>query len=95
MENNKEKNFSPILFEENHYQHIRNTTFWNEVCFIVLNHPEDLMLHVFHNPFVTLLQSLMKGEFSKFMNATIVSSGKVKFPFSEFISMPKEVECKL
>lgn len=58
-------------------------------------HDEDLMLHFFNDPLVNLLHSLVKGEFSRFINATIGSNGKVELSFFEFIFPPKEVECKL
>lgn len=81
MDNNKEKQFSPILFKENQFQHITKRTVCNEVCFPILNHPEDLMLHNFHDPLVSSLQSLVKRDFSRFINATIGSSEKLSCHF--------------
>ena len=40
---NEEKQLSPFLFKENLFQHISKEAVWNEVCFPVTNHPEELM----------------------------------------------------
>lgn len=52
----EEKQLVPLLFEENHFQHTSKASVWNEVCFPVTNLLEDLMLHVYHDPLVSVLQ---------------------------------------
>ena len=89
---NEEKQFAPFLFEDIQFQHISKATVWNEACFPVTNHLEELMLHVYHDPLVNIWQSSVKEEFTRFINRAIESNGKVKLPCFKFIFLPREVE---
>ena len=51
----EEKQFVPLLLEENQFQHTSKVAIWNGLCFPVTNLLEDLMLHVYHDPLVSVL----------------------------------------
>ena len=87
------KKIALIPFVGNHFQHIDKPTFWNKVCFPTFNYPEDHMLHAFHDPLVSLLQSSVEEEFSKFVNIGIGFSGKVELLLL-FSLLPTQGTCE-
>ena len=44
-----------FIDEGDQFQHIEKPLIWKEVCFPVLNYPENLMFHFLHDPLVSLL----------------------------------------
>ena len=78
--------------DDSHYQCKSKGIVRDEVCFYVTNHLRDLMLHVYLYTLSSLLQSLVEGEFSRFINRAIEFSERVKSPCFESFSLLTEME---
>ena len=54
------KQESPLLPKDNQWQRTSKAAVWNEVCFLVTNPSEKLMLHVYHDPLGSI-ETIMEG----------------------------------
>lgn len=88
-------NIATFVDEGDQFQRIEKSTVWNEVCFPILNHLEKHMLHTFHDPLLSLLQSSVEEEFFNFVNIGVESICNLEFPSFCFVFLLKENASKI